>query len=70
MDRIPADEEKIEKALDALKKRKVKLSDTEPGYAAQVGDSAFVNMKVWNDVPMIVEMVNVSSECIHGPMLS
>jgi len=46
VDRIPPDEEKVEKALDALKKRKVKLVDTDAGYAAQVGDSAFVNMKV------------------------
>lgn len=46
-ERVPLENEKVQTALDALRKKRVRLVDTPAGYAAQVNDSAIVNMRAF-----------------------
>lgn len=45
-ERIPLENKNVEVAMDALRKKRIRKIDTEPGYAAKLNDSAIVNMKV------------------------
>lgn len=46
-ERIPLENEKVKQALDALRKKRVRLVETPAGYTAKLEDSAIVNMKAY-----------------------
>ena len=46
VDRIPLEDDKVKAAMEALRKKRVKLVGTDAGYQAKLGDSAIVNMRV------------------------
>lgn len=47
VDRIPLENEKVKQALESLRKKRVRLVDTAPGYEGKLGDSAIVNMQAF-----------------------
>ena len=63
-ERIPLENDKVQTALDTLRKKRVRLVDTPAGYVAQVNDSAIVNMVAYqmlSDGTRGPEMKNIAA---------
>ncbi len=64
VERIPLENDKVKQALDTLRRKRVRLVDTPAGYAAQVNDSAIVNMQAFqmlSDGTRGPEMKNIAA---------
>lgn len=64
VDRIPLEDNKVKAAMEALRKKRIKLVDTAAGYQAKLGDSAIVNMRV--SLARQGKPTNSSSCCVVG----
>lgn len=63
-ERIPLENDKVQTALDTLRKKRVRLVGTPAGYVAQVNDSAIVNMVAYqmlSDGTRGPEMKNIAA---------
>lgn len=64
VERVPAENQNVQVALDALRKKRIRLVDTAAGYAAQLNDSAIVNMVAYqmlSDGTRGPEMKNIAA---------
>ena len=64
VERIPPENDAVKQALEALRKKRVRLVDTPAGHKAQLDDSAIVNMKAYqmlSDGTRGPEMKNIAA---------